>query len=185
MSFILDQINPLDLESLVEFDLTLARGLNYYTGTIFEVSARDVKIGSLCGGGRYDDLTGIFGLPNVSGVGISFGADRIYDVMNELNLFPSETKATTQVLLVNFGDKEQKYCLPIVNKLRDAGINAELYPEQAKMKKQMSYANSKNIPYVVLIGENEMQSGRMTVKEMATGIQFETTLEALINKIAG
>jgi histidyl-tRNA synthetase len=185
MSFIFDQIKQLNLESGIEFDLTLARGLNYYTGTIFEVSARDVKIGSLCGGGRYDDLTGIFGLPDVSGVGISFGADRIYDVMNELNLFQTETKATTQVLVVNFGDKEQKYCLPIVSKLREAGINAELYPEQAKMKKQMSYANSKNIPYVVLIGENEMQSGKMTVKEMAAGVQFETTIEELIKKIAG
>jgi histidyl-tRNA synthetase len=185
MSFIFDQVNHLQLQSLVEFDLTLARGLNYYTGTIFEVIANDVKIGSICGGGRYDDLAGIFGLPNVSGVGISFGADRIYDVMQELNLFPSEIRAVTQVLFVNFGEKEQKYCLPILAKLREEGINAELYPDPSKMKKQMSYADSKKIHYVVLIGENEMKSGKMTVKEMTTGEQFEATPEDLIKKIAG
>lgn len=185
MAFIFNQLNDLELISDVEFDLTLARGLNYYTGAIFEVVAKDVKIGSICGGGRYDDLTGIFGLPGVSGVGVSFGADRIYDVMNELNLFITETKATTQVLFVNFGDREQHYCLPVVRKLRNAGINAELFPDQAKMKKQMGYANTKNIPYVVLIGENEMNSGKLTVKNMATGEQFESSVENLIKKIAG
>lgn len=185
MAFIFNQLTGLELLSDVEFDLTLARGLNYYTGAIFEVVAKDVKIGSICGGGRYDDLTGIFGLPGVSGVGVSFGADRIYDVMNELNLFQTETKATTQVLFVNFGEREQNYCLPVVSKLRNAGINAELFPDQAKMKKQMGYANTKKIPYVVLIGENEMNSGKLTVKNMATGEQFESSVENLIKKIAG
>jgi histidyl-tRNA synthetase len=184
MSFILNQLKELELSSSIEFDLTLARGLNYYTGAIFEVVAKDVKIGSICGGGRYDDLTGIFGLPGVSGVGVSFGADRIYDVMLELNLFPAETSATTQVLFVNFGEREQKYCLPLVSKLRNAGINAELFPDQAKMKKQMSYANSKNIPFVVLIGENEMNSGTLTLKDMSSGEQVQTTLDLLIKKIA-
>ena len=184
MSFILNQLKELELSSSIEFDLTLARGLNYYTGAIFEVVAQDVKIGSICGGGRYDDLTGIFGLPGVSGVGVSFGADRIYDVMLELNLFPAETSATTQVLFVNFGEKEQKYCLPLVSRLRSAGINAELFPDQAKMKKQMSYANSKNIPFVVLVGENEMNSGSLTVKDMSSGEQVQTTLDLLIMKIA-
>jgi len=184
MSFILNQLKELELSSSIEFDLTLARGLNYYTGAIFEVVAKDVKIGSICGGGRYDDLTGIFGLPGVSGVGVSFGADRIYDVMLELNLFPAETSATTQVLFVNFGEKEQKYCLPLVSRLRSAGINAELFPDQAKMKKQMSYANSKNIPFVVLVGENEMNSGSLTVKDMSSGEQVQTTLDLLIMKIA-
>jgi histidyl-tRNA synthetase len=184
MSFILNQLKELGLSSSIEFDLTLARGLNYYTGAIFEVVTKDVKIGSICGGGRYDDLTGIFGLPGVSGVGVSFGADRIYDVMLELNLFPAETSATTQVLFVNFGEKEQKYCLPLVSRLRSAGINAELFPDQAKMKKQMSYANSKNIPFVVLVGENEMNSGSLTVKDMSSGEQVQTTLDLLIMKIA-
>ena len=184
MSFILNQLKELELSSSIEFDLTLARGLNYYTGAIFEVVAKDVKIGSICGGGRYDDLTGIFGLPGVSGVGVSFGADRIYDVMLELNLFPAETSATTQVLFVNFGEKEQKYCLPLVSKLRNAGINAELFPDQAKMKKQMSYANNKNIPFVVLVGENEMNSGTLTLKDMSSGEQVQTTLDLLIKKIA-
>ncbi len=185
MGFIFDQLAHLELISDVEFDLTLARGLNYYTGAIFEVVAKDVKIGSICGGGRYDDLTGIFGLPGVSGVGVSFGADRIYDVMNELNLFLTETKATTQVLFVNFGNREQKYCLPIVSKLRNEGINAELFPDQAKMKKQMGYANTKNIPFVVLIGENEINTGKLTIKNMSTGEQFESSVEELIKKITG
>jgi histidyl-tRNA synthetase len=184
MSFILNQLKELELSSSIEFDLTLARGLNYYTGAIFEVVAKDVKIGSICGGGRYDDLTGIFGLPGVSGVGVSFGADRIYDVMLELDLFPAETSATTQVLFVNFGEKEQKYCLPLVSRLRSAGINAELFPDQAKMKKQMSYANSKKIPYVVLVGENEMNSGTLTLKDMSSGEQILLTMDALIKKVS-
>lgn len=161
-----------EIETGVVFDITLARGLNYYTGAIFEVVASDVKIGSICGGGRYDDLTGIFGLPGVSGVGISFGADRIYDVMSELKLFPDETTSLTKVLLVNFGEKEQMYCLQLLTKLRKAGINSEMYPEPAKMKKQMTYANNKNIPYVLLIGENEMSAGTITVKNMETGEQI-------------
>ncbi|MCD4694675.1 MAG: histidine--tRNA ligase, partial [Bacteroidales bacterium] len=166
-------LNNFALSSEIIFDLTLARGLNYYTGAIFEVIANDVKIGSICGGGRYDDLTGIFGLPDVSGVGISFGADRVYDVLMELNLFPTETEETTSVLFVNFGEKEQSYCLPLVVKLRKAGISAEIYPEPAKMKKQMTYANNKNIPYVVLIGENEMDQNILTVKDMNAGKQIE------------
>ena len=161
-----------EIQTEVVFDITLARGLNYYTGAIFEVVATDVKIGSICGGGRYDDLTGIFGLPGVSGVGISFGADRIYDVMSELKLFPDETTSLTKVLLVNFGEKEQIYCLQLLTKLRKAGINSEMYPEPAKMKKQMTYANNKNIPYVLLIGENEMNAGTITFKNMETGEQI-------------
>ncbi|MCF8367774.1 MAG: histidine--tRNA ligase [Bacteroidales bacterium] len=173
-----------DLQSQIQFDLTLARGLNYYTGAIFEVSANNVKIGSICGGGRYDDLTGIFGLPDVSGVGVSFGADRIYDVMLELDLFPKDAEETTKVLFVNFGEKEQNYCLPLVDKLRKSGINAELFPEPAKMKKQMTYANNKNIPFVVLIGENEMEQGILTVKNMIAGDQTQfNSIETLISQI--
>ncbi len=171
MAEVFDILKQFHLESEIVFDLTLARGLNYYTGAIFEVSAQDVKIGSICGGGRYDDLTGIFGLPGVSGVGVSFGADRIYDVMLELNLFPAETKATTQVLFINFGEKEQRFCLPLAEKFRQEGINTELYPEAAKLKKQMTYANSKNISYVILIGEEEMKQNQLTIKNMATGDQ--------------
>jgi histidyl-tRNA synthetase len=171
VSEVFDILNGLELNSEIEFDLTLARGLSYYTGAIFEVIAKDVKIGSICGGGRYDDLTGIFGLPDVSGVGISFGADRVYDVMLEQNLFPAATQTTTQVLFVNFGEKEQKYCISLVDKLRKAGINTELFPDSAKMKKQMNYANNNNIPFVVLIGEDEMKQGTLTVKDMKTGQQ--------------
>ncbi len=171
VSEVFDTLNGLELNSEIEFDLTLARGLNYYTGAIFEVIAKEVTIGSICGGGRYDDLTGIFGLPDVSGVGVSFGADRIYDVMLEQNLFPAATQTTTQVLFVNFGEKEQKYCISLVDKLRKAGINTELFPESAKLKRQMNYANNNNIPYVVLIGENEMNQGTITVKDMQAGQQ--------------
>ncbi|MBN2172901.1 MAG: histidine--tRNA ligase [Bacteroidales bacterium] len=171
MQTIIDLLKNIDLNSEVAFDLTLARGLNYYTGTIFEVSANDVQIGSICGGGRYDDLTGIFGLPDVSGVGVSFGADRIYDVMTELNIFPSDTGSTTQVFFVNFGEKEQNYCLGLLEKLRKEGINSEIFPEPAKMKKQMSYANAKKVPFVVLIGENEIKEGTLTVKNMESGEQ--------------
>ena len=172
VSEVFNYIKQFELDSEVVFDLTLARGLNYYTGAIFEVVANDVQIGSICGGGRYDDLTGIFGLPDVSGVGISFGADRVYDVMMELKIFPTETEESTKVLFVNFGEKEQNYCLPLVNQLRMAGINSELFPEPAKMKKQMTYANNKNIPYVVLIGENEMAQNILTVKDMHAGQQI-------------
>ncbi len=184
MKTVFTHIEKLDLGSTVEFDLTLARGLNYYTGAIFEVNADEVKIGSICGGGRYDDLTGIFGMPDISGVGVSFGADRIYDVMSELGLFPHDTGSTTQVFFVNFGEKEQNYCLDLLVKLRKAGINAELYPEPAKMKKQMTYANNKNIPFVVLIGENEMNAGSFTVKNMESGEQSTyESLDRLIQNI--
>ena len=164
----------------IELDLTLARGLNYYTGAIFEVKALDTPMGSITGGGRYDNLTGIFGLPGLSGVGISFGADRIYDVLNALDLYPKEAVNSTQVLFINFGEKETAYCLPIVGKLRQAGIRAEIFPDKAKMKKQMSYANAKNIPFVVLAGENEMAAGQVTLKNMESGEQTLVTTEELI-----
>jgi histidyl-tRNA synthetase len=180
---IFEILKSCNLDSQVIFDFKLARGLNYYTGTIFEVLAQNVKIGSICGGGRYDDLTGIFGLPDVSGVGVSFGADRIYDVMAELNLFPEKTQATTQVLFVNFGEAEQKYCMPLVNELRNSGINTELFPDQARLKKQMSYANSKNIPFVVLVGENEMVKNILTVKNMITGEQQSMEFKELIKSL--
>lgn len=168
----------------LELDITLARGLNYYTGAIIEVKANLGEFtSSICGGGRYDDLTGIFGLPNVSGVGISFGADRIYVVMDEAGLFPDFKGATTQVMFVNFGEKEEAYCLPLVAKLRTAGINTEIYPESAKMKKQMTYANNKNIPYVVLVGESEMQSGQLSVKNMQEGTQNAMSIEVLIEEL--
>ncbi len=180
IEFIFLHTGNLGLKSGVLLDLTLARGLNYYTGAIIEVTARDVKIGSICGGGRYDDLTGIFGLPDVSGVGVSFGADRIYDVMEELGLFPDSNRATAKVFFVNFGEEEQKYCLQLLAQIRQKGINAELYPEPAKMKKQMNYANKKNIPYVVLVGKNEMANNVLSVKDMKTGEQKAMPLQDLI-----
>ena len=170
-----------ELTSVVELDLSLARGLNYYTGAIFEVKANDMEMGSICGGGRYDDLTGIFGLKNVSGVGVSFGADRIYDVMQHLNLFPDSLLASSQVMFANFGDSEAAFCLPIIQQLRSAGISAELYPDAAKMKKQFDYANKKNIQYVAIVGESEMQKGEVSVKDMATGNQ-ETVKVSEVNK---
>lgn len=170
--------------SNIEFDITLARGLNYYTGAIFEVKANEGTLtSSICGGGRYDDLTGIFGLPNVSGVGISFGADRIYDVLNELNRFPESVVVSTEVMFVNFGKTEETYCLPVIRNLRNAGINTEIYPEAAKMKKQMSYADSKGIKYVVLVGTDEMNSGILTVKNMKTGDQEKVAVDDLIIKL--
>ncbi len=180
---ILDYLKPMNLKAPVEIDQTLARGLNYYTGAIIEVKAQDVSIGSICGGGRYDNLTGIFGMPGVSGVGVSFGADRIYDVLTELNLFPQEAGALTTVLLINFGEKETPYALNILNKLHEAGISSELYPEPAKLKKQMKYANQKMIPYVVLIGEDEMQSGTLTLKNMQSGEQGKINVDELIKKL--
>jgi histidyl-tRNA synthetase len=167
----------------LELDLTLARGLNYYTGAIIEVKAVDAQMGSICGGGRYDDLTGIFGLPDVSGVGVSFGAERIYDVLTELDLFPIDTLTGTQVLLVNFGDGDSIYCLKIINTIRKAGISAELYPDTIKMKKQMSYADDKKIPFVILIGDEEMRTGLLTLKEMETGEQFKLSIDDCIEKI--
>ena len=169
------------LESEIQLDLTLARGLNYYTGAIFEVKALDVEIGSITGGGRYDNLTGIFGMPGLSGVGISFGADRIYDVLNQLDLYPKESMNGTQVLFINFGQQEAAYCLPIIYKVRESGIRAELYPDAAKMKKQMSYANAKQIPFVALAGENEMNAGKITLKNMETGDQSLLSTKELID----
>lgn len=178
--FILNTLKAVGLNNAIELDLTLARGLNYYTGAIFEVKALDTPMGSITGGGRYDNLTGIFGLPGLSGVGISFGADRIYDVLNALDLYPKEAVNSTQVLFINFGETETAYCLPIVGKLRQAGIRSEIFPDKAKMKKQMSYANAKNIPFVVLAGENEMAAGKVTLKNMESGDQTLVTAEELI-----
>lgn len=166
----------------IELDLTLARGLNYYTGAIFEVKALDVEIGSITGGGRYDNLTGVFGMEGVSGVGISFGADRIYDVLNQLNLYPETSAEQTQILFVSFGERELMYCLPWLKSLRISGINAEIYPEPAKMKKQMGYADNKNIPFVAIVGENEMKEGKVMLKNMKTG---EQKLMSLDNVITG
>ena len=173
--------NAKNITSIVEIDLSLARGLNYYTGAIFEVKANDMEMGSICGGGRYDDLTGIFGLKNVSGVGVSFGADRIYDVMLHLNLFPESLLASSKVMFANFGSKESAFSLPIIQELRANGISAELYPDSAKMKKQFDYANKKNIAYVVIIGESEMQSGNASVKNMQTGNQETIKIENLVS----
>lgn len=167
----------------VELDLSLARGLNYYTGAIFEVKAKDVAIGSICGGGRYDDLTGIFGLKNVSGVGVSFGADRIYDVMLQLNLFPESLLTSSQVMFANFGEAEAAFCLPLIKTLREHGISAELYPDNAKMKKQFDYANKKNIRLVAVVGESEMQGNKVSVKNMVTGEQVDVPTTQLVNHI--
>ena len=169
--------------SQLEFDLTLARGLNYYTGCIFEVKALDVAIGSITGGGRYDNLTGIFGMPGLSGVGISFGADRIYDVLNQLNLYPEEVTTATQLLFINFGPQETAYCLPILARAREAGIRCEIYPDEAKMKKQMQYANQKEIPFVALAGENEISAGKLTMKNMLTCEQNLVTADELIRAL--
>ncbi|PVX50871.1 histidyl-tRNA synthetase [Balneicella halophila] len=181
---VLDYLAPLPIKMDLLFDVTLARGLNYYTGAIFEVSAKDAKMGSITGGGRYDNLTGVFGLKDMSGVGLSFGADRIYDVMLQLGLFEKITNLDqTQLFFVNFGEKEANYCLQLLTRLRNADINAELYPDSAKMKKQMTYANQKNIPYVALIGESEMESGLISLKNMTTGEQQKLSLEEVINVI--
>lgn len=182
---ILAMVKTMDISSTVELDLTLARGLNYYTGAIIEVKAADVAMGSICGGGRYDNLTGIFGLPGISGVGISFGADRIYDVMNDLGLFPKETASATRVLFVNFGGEEEALCLKLASSLRRSGINTELYPENTKIKKQFSYADSKQIPFVVIIGESERLRGECLLKIMKTGEQISTTPDQLIKLIEG
>ena len=181
--FILKTISTLGIKSEVELDLTLARGLNYYTGAIFEVKALDVQIGSISGGGRYDNLTGVFGMDGMSGVGISFGADRIYDVLNQLDLYPEDASFGTQLLFVNFGEAEAAYVLPVLAKVRAAGIRAEIYPDSAKMKKQMSYANAKAIPFVAIVGENEMNEGKVMLKNMATGEQNLLAPEELIAAI--
>ena len=172
------------LNNEIQLDLTLARGLSYYTGAIFEVKALDTPMGSISGGGRYDNLTGIFGMPGLSGVGISFGVDRIYDVLNALDLYPKDSLNTTQVLFINFGEQETAYCLPIINKVRENGIRAEIYPDATKMKKQMSYANAKQIPFVVLAGESEMAAQKVTLKNMETGEQMLVSQAELIAKLS-
>ena len=182
--FILNTLSSLsNLNNQIQLDLTLARGLNYYTGAIFEVKALDVQIGSILGGGRYDNLTGIFGMPGISGVGISFGIDRIFDVLNALDCYPKDAVIGTQLLFINFGEKETAYCLPFVAQARAAGIRTEIFPDAAKMKKQMSYANAKEIPFVALAGENEMAQGKLTLKNMATGEQMLVSPEELIAQI--
>ena len=190
MRYILGVIGALDspngsLNNELQLDLTLARGLNYYTGAIFEVKALDVQIGSITGGGRYDNLTGIFGMPGLSGVGISFGADRIYDVLNQLELYPKEAVNGTELLFINFGEKETAYCMPIAMAARKAGIRTEVYADAVKMKKQMSYANALSVPFVALAGENEMANGKVTLKNMTTGEQSLVTVEELISIIKG
>ena len=181
--FILDTLKG-SLNNEIQLDLTLARGLNYYTGAIFEVKALDYAIGSITGGGRYDNLTGIFGMPGLSGVGISFGADRIYDVLNGLDLYPKEAVNGTKLLFINFGDKETAYCLPVVRACRAAGISTEMFPDKAKMKKQMSYANAKAIPFVVLAGDNEIAENKFTLQNMTTGEQHLVTTEELISIVS-
>lgn len=180
LEFILDKVDLLSVNAELELDLTLARGLNYYTGAIFEVKALDVQIGSVTGGGRYDNLTGVFGMEGVSGVGISFGADRIFDVLNQLELYPADSLLTTQLMFVNFGEKETAYLLPLIAKVRAAGIRTEIYPESVKMKKQMGYADTKNIPFVALVGDSEMTEGKINLKNMITGEQELLTIEQLI-----
>lgn len=185
LRFILNVASQVDLKNELQLDLTLARGLNYYTGAIFEVKALDTPMGSITGGGRYDNLTGIFGMPGISGVGISFGADRIYDVLNTLDLYPKEITTDTQLLFINFGEKETSYCLPVVAKARQNGIRTEMFPDAAKMKKQMAYANANAIPYVALAGDDEIQKGVVTLKNMETGEQEQVTPEQLIEIVKG
>ena len=183
-AFILSTLEGLGLKNQMELDLTLARGLNYYTGAIFEVKALDVQIGSITGGGRYDNLTGVFGMPGISGVGISFGADRIFDVLNQLDLYPKEAVKGTQLLFINFGEREAAFSLQVLAQVRAAGIRAELYPDCCKMKKQMSYANSKGVPFVALVGENELNEGKVTLKNMSTGEQCLLTPDELVEAVA-
>lgn len=182
--YILNNLKQVGLNNEIELDLTLARGLNYYTGAIFEVRALDTPMGSITGGGRYDNLTGIFGMPGLSGVGISFGADRIYDVLNALDLYPKEAVNGTQLLFINFGDKETAYCMPIVAKARRAGIRTEMFPDKTKMKKQMNYANAKHIAFVALAGDNEIEQGKVTLKNMTTGEQHLVSPDELIKIVS-
>lgn len=182
--FILDTVSSLGLKNTLELDLTLARGLNYYTGAIFEVKALDVEIGSISGGGRYDNLTGIFGMPGVSGVGISFGADRIYDVLNQLNLYPENAVSGTKILFLNFGAQESTFCISVIAKLRAQGVPAEIYPDSVKMKKQMSYANALNIPYVAIVGSDELASAKVTLKDMVTGGQELLDIDTLVERMS-
>lgn len=181
--FVLGALDTENMHSKVELDLTLARGLNYYTGSIFEVKALDVQIGSITGGGRYDNLTGVFGLKGISGVGISFGADRIFDVLNQLDLYPKESINGTKVLFTNFGENEMRYSLPLLKQLRDAGINSEIFPDSSKLKKQMNYANNKAIPFVVIVGENEMNENKVTLKNMVTGEQKMIETDRIIENL--
>lgn len=183
LTTVINGVEAIGLDAELDLDVSLARGLNYYTGTIIEVKARDVAIGSITGGGRYDNLTGIFGMPGISGVGISFGADRIYDVLNTLNLYPDETQTGTRIMFVNFGHSESIASLKMIKDLRSAGISAEIYPEPAKMKKQMGYADALHIPFVAIIGENEMKNGTVTLKDMTTGEQQQLTVDSLIEAI--
>jgi len=184
IGYILNKLDLVSVKSAIDLDLTLARGLNYYTGAIIEVKALDVQIGSITGGGRYDNLTGVFGLPNISGVGISFGADRIFDVLNQLDLYPKNSGQNTQLMFVNFGNKEEDYILPLITKMRQEGISAEIYPDAgAKMKKQMSYADNKNIPYVAIVGENEMKDNLISLKNMISGEQTSLNIDACINNV--
>ena len=185
VAFVLEALKNSQLHNEIELDLTLARGLNYYTGCIFEVKALDVQIGSITGGGRYDNLTGIFGMPGLSGVGISFGADRIYDVLGQLDLYPQETQSGVQLLFINFGAAEAAHCLRLAAQARLAGIATEVYPDSVKMKKQMSYANAHNVPFVALVGETEMAEGRITLKNMTTGEQQSLTIEEAVKAIKG
>uniref|UniRef100_A0AB33J896 Histidine--tRNA ligase n=1 Tax=Prevotella sp. GTC17260 TaxID=3236796 RepID=A0AB33J896_9BACT len=181
--FILDSLKKAELKNTIELDLSLARGLNYYTGAIFEVKALDTPIGSITGGGRYDNLTGIFGLPGISGVGISFGADRIYDVLNTLDLYPKETSSSTQLLFLNLGEAEAAYSLQLAKAAREAGVRTEIYPDGVKMKKQMNYANAKSVAYVAIVGENELSVNKVTLKNMATGEQTLVTQSEMIESI--
>ena len=183
MRTIFDHIERLGIALTPELDLSLARGLNYYTGAIFEVKANDFAIGSISGGGRYDDLTGIFGMPGMSGVGISFGADRIYDVLTQLDLYPAETNSGARILFINFGAKEAAHCLQLAAAIRKAGISAEVYPDSVKMKKQMSYANAHHVPFVALVGETEMAEGKVALKNMETGEQQNLTIDEVIETI--
>ena len=185
LRYIFQILNKVDIDNELCFELTLARGLNYYTGAIFEVKAQDVQIGSITGGGRYDNLTGIFGMPGLSGVGISFGADRIFDVLNALELYPENAMSGTKLLFINFGEKETAYCLPIISKLRACGIASEMYPDAVKMKKQMNYANSNNINYVALAGENEIAEGKVTLKNMVLGEQQLVSVDEMIDIVSG
>ena len=185
VAFVLETLKNSQLHNEIELDLTLARGLNYYTGCIFEVKALDVQIGSITGGGRYDNLTGIFGMPGLSGVGISFGADRIYDVLGQLDLYPQETQSGVQLLFINFGAAEAAHCLRLAAQARLAGIATEVYPDSVKMKKQMSYANAHNVPFVAIVGETEMAEGRITLKNMTTGEQQSLTIEEAVKAIKG
>lgn len=186
LEFVLNRVKTLGLRSAkLEFDVTLARGLNYYTGAIFEVKADGVNMGSICGGGRYDDLTGVFGMNNMSGVGISFGADRIYDILNELNLFPETVANELDLLFVNFGEEEESHCLSLVHKLRAEGVSCELYPTAAKLKKQMKYANDRGVKNVALIGKTEIDNEIIQLKNMTTGEQVELPFDDLINELKG